>query len=584
MNKEEKIISHHLLKNNSWGEYNDKVKFQKKKEFVINNLWSYRCSILIKEFVSFRIENEYCIHIVLKHYGTRKIDKIRLVLFADHGSQPSAATASIPDIDVVKEKDVHWYNSVLRNGVFYYLDIVVRNAQEEMVYSWVNVRLAEQEALTFSTLYYHEQAFIQKDSMASGGLFESISNDKLLEIETPRNNRKSNTRSDQKSTSKPEQTVYYNIKQFFSDAVNRIQLKSSNNTDIEADIYIPSIKVAIEYDGKLWHSKKISDDNKKNKMLNDMGIYVIRIRENGLQVLDDFYGKVYIYEHNHRGKHLTDVITDIIHDLSVFVSDNQKRKMLDFTLNYDEYLKQLPSIEARLFTDYKENSFLNHPSILFWDYEKNKELNPNNVEIDSNAYAWFVCPKGNSLIRIINRLPNIDIICAKSNTSKKYCILSICPFIPHDWATNGVTCGKNCPYVEKALHELIEDYIRNGISSIELDRYTRSEISSYPRVAFMIMKNIVKAPEQERAKLENVFFSEKSIYTGTQNFISHDVKLTSIEDIEIFRSFQKLYPNVIVSCNWDIFNEDIRKRKYHCTESAEETSAAGHKLKEAKDK
>jgi very-short-patch-repair endonuclease len=48
---------------------------------------------------------------------------------------------------------------------------------------------------------------------------------------------------------------------------------------LEIDIYIPDIKIGVEYDGKYFHSKRIQKDLEKNKKIENMGISLIRVRE-----------------------------------------------------------------------------------------------------------------------------------------------------------------------------------------------------------------------------------------------------------------------------------------------------------------
>ena len=55
-------------------------------------------------------------------------------------------------------------------------------------------------------------------------------------------------------TSFPEQAIFFYIKQEFLDAMNGYTEDLPNG--MELDIYIPSIKTAIEYDGEKWHSTK----------------------------------------------------------------------------------------------------------------------------------------------------------------------------------------------------------------------------------------------------------------------------------------------------------------------------------------
>ena len=54
----------------------------------------------------------------------------------------------------------------------------------------------------------------------------------------------------------------------------------------ELDIYIPSRKIAIEYDGGLWHKNRTKKDLEKNFKCKKDGIKLYRIRE-GLPPLND---------------------------------------------------------------------------------------------------------------------------------------------------------------------------------------------------------------------------------------------------------------------------------------------------------
>ena len=54
-----------------------------------------------------------------------------------------------------------------------------------------------------------------------------------------------------------------NIKEIFPDTKNGFKDLFSNT--MELDIYIPSLKIAIEYDGYFWHKNKENKDLQKNK-------------------------------------------------------------------------------------------------------------------------------------------------------------------------------------------------------------------------------------------------------------------------------------------------------------------------------
>ena len=78
-------------------------------------------------------------------------------------------------------------------------------------------------------------------------------------------------------TSFPEQAVFYYVSKIFADAIS-----SYSEKGYELDIYIPSIRVAIEYDGFLWHKSRIALDNDKDEKCIRDNITLIRIRERGL--------------------------------------------------------------------------------------------------------------------------------------------------------------------------------------------------------------------------------------------------------------------------------------------------------------
>lgn len=82
-----------------------------------------------------------------------------------------------------------------------------------------------------------------------------------------------------KGTSFPEQATFYYFSFWYTDAISRYKL---NRT--EFDVYSPSCKIAIEYDGWAWHKgkEKIEKDNKKDIFCKKHGIKLIRIREEGL--------------------------------------------------------------------------------------------------------------------------------------------------------------------------------------------------------------------------------------------------------------------------------------------------------------
>lgn len=80
-------------------------------------------------------------------------------------------------------------------------------------------------------------------------------------------------------TSHIERQIFYNLKCIFGE---NIVYSGRRINKMEIDIYIPSIGVAIEYDGVYFHREKFEADRLKNEKLKVLGINLLRIREKGL--------------------------------------------------------------------------------------------------------------------------------------------------------------------------------------------------------------------------------------------------------------------------------------------------------------
>ena len=78
-------------------------------------------------------------------------------------------------------------------------------------------------------------------------------------------------------TSFNEQVIYYYVSQLYPNAINRY-----DELGIELDVFIPELKIAIEYDGEYWHRNKENSDNQKDEICLKNNITLVRIRESGL--------------------------------------------------------------------------------------------------------------------------------------------------------------------------------------------------------------------------------------------------------------------------------------------------------------
>ena len=230
------------------------------------------------------------------------------------------------------------------------------------------------------------------------------------------------------NTSFVEQAIFFYIQKYFSDAINRKVFDSN----IEADIYIPSIKVAIEYDGFIFHINKLENDIKKNLYFKKNDIKIIRIREskriNGeiksLPTLSK--NDINYYANDYHYKKLSKIIKTILQSLTcksdfyidVFLDRFEIQKLAK-KVKYEDSLECLDKDTANL-----------------WNYEFNKPLTPKDISLKSKLQVNWICPVcGYEWSRSIKNqtqskgCPN----CNKTSLTKEYNLETEYPNVIKTW-------------------------------------------------------------------------------------------------------------------------------------------------------
>ena len=140
----------------------------------------------------------------------------------------------------------------------------------------------------------------------------------------------------ERKTSFPEYALAYYLKRSGLDVVHSYRAKG-----YELDIYIPSLKIAIEYDGYYWHKNRMRKDIEKNYKCKKDGIKLYRLRE-GLPPLNDS-SIDYIVQENQ--KNLSKVLEVILSEIvGACVCIDMERDVVDIE-------------NLRVFTE-KKNSLL----------------------------------------------------------------------------------------------------------------------------------------------------------------------------------------------------------------------------------
>ncbi|MBR3640662.1 MAG: hypothetical protein IKN53_01365 [Oscillibacter sp.] len=197
-----------------------------------------------------------------------------------------------------------------------------------------------------------------------------------------------------RQTSFAEQAVYYYVKKVFPDAVSRYKEIFTNG--MELDIYIPSIKLAIEYDGEAWHKADMIDrEEKKYKICHEHGIKLLRLKEKmsdeRRNTADRFLSiEGNMFEHNQLAKVIRALLDDIDPETNMWTRKNPLafHSKVDINIPRDE--AEIRSYMTKL----KSGSFSElYPDLAKeWHPSKNGNLTPDKVKPRSDIVAWWICP------------------------------------------------------------------------------------------------------------------------------------------------------------------------------------------------
>lgn len=190
-----------------------------------------------------------------------------------------------------------------------------------------------------------------------------------------------------------EQAIYYYVKKLFPNAKNKYNELFSNS--MELDIYIPEIKVGIEYDGANWHKSEEEHkrERKKYNICKENGIILFRVKEYTKEKWNDSADAVWYIKKSHKNDELEEVIKAILTSIDVNSNIWTRKKwitnsIVDVNIERDrtEILEYLSEIENSLEKTRKD-------VIEKWNYEKNGNLKPNMFSVSSNQIVWWKCPK-----------------------------------------------------------------------------------------------------------------------------------------------------------------------------------------------
>ena len=198
-----------------------------------------------------------------------------------------------------------------------------------------------------------------------------------------------------RQTSFAEQAIFFYIKKIFPEAVNRYTGIFENQ--MELDIFIPSIKVAIEYDGVFYHSKTerhLKREKKKYEICQNNHIKLIRIKETILKSkpFELSADVVFHMDAMENTKELNMLIRHLLDELDPESNMWTRKKPLYFHSQVDVDVER-DSFEIRKYMTKIDRSLADiRPDLVQeWHPEKNGTLTPEKVSVGSDIKVWWEC-------------------------------------------------------------------------------------------------------------------------------------------------------------------------------------------------
>ncbi|MFB3163790.1 zinc-ribbon domain-containing protein [Neobacillus sp. 179-J 1A1 HS] len=233
----------------------------------------------------------------------------------------------------------------------------------------------------------------------------------------------------------PELCLYYYLSRIFPDAKLDNNFSFFKNSAV--DIYIPSINLAVEYDGYYFHRKKKTIDEDKANQLTQNKINLVRIRESGLPRLH-VSPKVKVFEYQHKDDtslkscllNLTNYIGTNFELSQELLMNLETIKNIDIKKDKLKILNLLPPIN-------RKNSLLeNYPELAVeWDLNKNGALLPEHVPSSSHLYIWWRCKYDHSWqAPVYTRIKGHGCpVCAGQKATLETSIATINPALAGEW-------------------------------------------------------------------------------------------------------------------------------------------------------
>jgi len=234
-------------------------------------------------------------------------------------------------------------------------------------------------------------------------------------------------------TSRFEIRVYTELRTIFEDAKWK-----KKDLGPEVDILLQSARIGIEIDGAYWHAGHVERDREKNKILEELGYTLVRLRGKGLPLIGQH--DVVFDESQSAAKAIRLLFSKLIglvssrdlESMESYLSHGQYRNDGE----YKRIVTHLPAPPAGETFEDKQ------PKVAeFWDYQKNSPLTPDLFAPQSNEEVWWMCfhkdyhPSVRRTFYNAIRRPKCD-YCLGKKVHKLDSLATLYPELLKDWDYN----------------------------------------------------------------------------------------------------------------------------------------------------
>lgn len=197
--------------------------------------------------------------------------------------------------------------------------------------------------------------------------------------------------NNRRQTSFAEQSIFFYVKKLYPDAINRF--KDIFDNGMELDIYVPSIHLAIEFDGAAWHDTEEAHKKERQKydICREKKITLLRVKEQTGKRWKDVADVVYTVPK--KGSAELQLVIQTIVD-SIDVNSNMWTRTSPRSIHSNIVVDlERDANEIREYLSPLQKSLANQRPDLVkeWNYERNGNLRPEMFVINSNDKVWWKC-------------------------------------------------------------------------------------------------------------------------------------------------------------------------------------------------